>query len=85
MCATTTSSRPSAIRAAVRNWRYRPLNIGYQLQPSFYGSRYYVSDYNMYQLRAPGRYQRWIRYGDDLLLVNTRNGRVIQVVHNRYW
>ncbi|MEO8175874.1 MAG: RcnB family protein [Sphingomicrobium sp.] len=71
--------------APVRNWRYRPLNVGYQLQPSFYGSRYYVSDYNMYQLRAPGRYQRWIRYGDDLLLVNTRNGRVIQVVHNRYW
>lgn len=71
--------------APVRNWRYRPVTVGYQLQPSFYGSRYYVSDYNMYQLRAPGRFQRWIRYGDDLLLVNVRTGRVLQVIHNRYW
>ena len=25
-----------------------------------------------------------IRYGNDLLLVNTRNSRVLQVVHNHY-
>lgn len=71
--------------APVRNWQYRPVNVGYQLQPTFYGSRYYVNDYNAFQLRAPGRFQRWVRYGDDLLLVNVRTGRVIQVVHNRYW
>ena len=71
--------------APVRNWRYRPVTVGYQLPQSFYGARYYVSNYNMYQVRAPGRYQRWIRYGDDLLLVNVRTGRVLQVMHNRYW
>lgn len=71
--------------APVRNWNYRPVTVGYRLQPSFYGSRYYVNDYNAFQVRAPGRYQRWVRYGDDLLLVNVRTGRVLQVVHNRYW
>ena len=75
----------TAYAAPVRNWRYRPVTIGYQLQPSFYGSRYYVSNYSAYQLRAPSRFQRWIRYGDDLLLVNVRTGRVLQVQHNRYW
>ncbi len=65
--------------APYSNWSYRPVYQGYQLRPSFYGSRYY----------APGhRYQgqtRCIRYGDDLLLVNTRNGRVLQVRRNHYW
>jgi Ni/Co efflux regulator RcnB len=75
----------TAYAAPVRSWNYRPVTVGFRLQPSFYGSRYYVNDYNAFQLRAPARYQRWIRYGDDLLLVNVRTGRVIQVVHNRYW
>jgi Ni/Co efflux regulator RcnB len=75
----------TAYAAPVRNWRYRPVTVGYQLPQSFFGSRYYVSNYTAYQVRAPGRNQRWIRYGDDLLLVNIRSGRVLQVLHNRYW
>jgi Ni/Co efflux regulator RcnB len=75
----------SAYVAPYHNWNYRPVTIGFRLQPAFYGSRYYINDYGTYNLRAPGRWQRWIRYGDDLLLVNTRTGRVLQVLHNRYW
>jgi Ni/Co efflux regulator RcnB len=71
--------------APYRNWSYRRVNVGYRLQPSFYGSRYYINNYSNYHVRAPGRYQRWIRYGDDLLLVNVRTGRVLQVVHYRGW
>ena len=71
--------------APYRDWRYRPVTIGYQLRPGFYGSRYYISDYGRYHVRAPGRFQRWIRYGDDLVLVNVRTGRVLQVIHYRYW
>ena len=37
-----------------------------------------------YRLRPAARNQQWVRYGGDLLLVNTRNGRVLQVVRNRY-
>ena len=64
---------------------YPPVTVGYRLQPAFYGSRYYISDYGSYNLRAPGRWQRWVRYGDDLLLVNVRTGRVLQVIHYRSW
>jgi Ni/Co efflux regulator RcnB len=75
----------SAYVAPYRNWTYRPVTIGYRLQPAFYGSRYYISDYGMYHLRTPARWQRWVRYGDDLLLVNIRTGRVLEVVHYRNW
>jgi Ni/Co efflux regulator RcnB len=77
--------RRSAYVAPYRNWNYRPVTVGYRLQSPFYGSRYYINDYGAYHLRAPGRYQRWIRYGNDLLLVNVRTGRVLQVIHYRYW
>ena len=76
--------RASQYRAPYNNWTYRTLRPGHRLQPGFYGSRYTVSNRGAYQLRAPGRYQRWIRYGDDILLVNVRTGRVIQVLRNRY-
>ncbi len=65
--------------APQRNWSYRPVSQGYQLQSSFYGQRYYAPGY-----RSQGQ-ARWIRYGDDLLLVNTHTGRVIQVRQNHYW
>jgi Ni/Co efflux regulator RcnB len=70
--------------APYRGWTYRTVTTGYQLRPSFYGSRYTISNYGSYRLRAPGVNQRWVRYGDDLLLVNIRNGRVLQVLRNRY-
>jgi Ni/Co efflux regulator RcnB len=76
----------SAYVAPVRNWNYRRVSVGYRLQPAFYGSRYYINDYGAYHLRAPhGRWLRWIRYGNDLLLVNVRTGRVLDVVHYRGW
>ena len=72
--------------APYRHWRYRPVTVGYRLQPVFYGPRYYISDYGSYHLYAPRHHWlRWVRYGDDLLLVNIRTGRVLDVVHYRYW
>lgn len=70
--------------APYKNWSYHRLNVGYQLRPAYYGSRYAINDFGYYRLRAPGRYQRWVRYGDDLLLVNIRTGRVLEVLPGRY-
>jgi Ni/Co efflux regulator RcnB len=76
----------SAYIAPVHNWSYRPVSNGYRLQSVFYSPRYYISDYGTYGLQAPIHpWLRWIRYGDDLLLVNIRTGRVLDVVHYRYW
>ncbi len=68
-----------------RGYTYRQVSIGYQFQPTYYSSRYWVSNPSRYRLAAPGRFQRWIRYGNDVILVNTRNGRVIRVYRNFYW
>ena len=70
--------------APYRDFRYRPVVTGFQLRPGFYGGRYVVTDWNRYRVAAPRLNQRWIRYGNDLVLVNTRNGRVLQVLQNRY-
>ena len=78
--------RHVAYVAPYRSWRYRPVSVGYRLQSVFYSPRYYITDYGAYHLRAPGgRWLRWIRYGDDLLLVNIRTGRVLDVVDYRWW
>jgi Ni/Co efflux regulator RcnB len=75
----------AAYSAPYRGWVYRPVTVGYRLRPAFYGTRYIISDFGAFRVRAPGRYQRWIRYGDDLLLVNIRTGRVLQVIVGRYY
>lgn len=72
--------------APYRRWSYRPVSVGYRLRPAYYGPRYYITNYSAYDLQAPrNRWLRWIRYGDDLLLVNIRTGRVLDVVHYRFW
>jgi len=70
--------------APYRGWRYRVVTPGYRLQPRFYGSRYFVNHPVRYGQRL-GYNQRWIRYGNDLVLVNVRNGRVLRVMRNYYW
>jgi Ni/Co efflux regulator RcnB len=59
-------------------WRYRPVAVGYRFEPVYYGQRYWV-DPVRYRLPPAGAYQRWVRYGNDVVLVNVRTGRVIAV------
>ena len=68
-----------------RGYVYRPVSVGYRFQPEYYSSRYYVTDYGRYRLAAPGRFQRWVRYGNDVALVNTRTGRVVAVNRGFFW
>ena len=63
-----------------RGYRYRPVTVGYRFAPAYYGRNYWINDYATYRLPRPGYgYQRWIRYGNDVVLVDTRNGRTVQV------
>ena len=75
--------RRVAYVAPYRGWSYRPINRGFVLRPVFWGPAY-VIDYAFYRLAAPRANERWIRYGDDLVLVNVRTGRVLEVIRNRY-
>lgn len=67
-----------------RGYRYRPVTVGYRLQPAYYGSRYVIVDPYRYRLPRATGVNRWVRYGNDVLLVNTRNGRVV-TVYDRFF
>ena len=68
-----------------RGYRYRPVAVGYRFAPGYYGRNYWVNDYARYRLPRPGYgYQRWVRYGNDVVLVDIRTGRVLRV-YNRFF
>lgn len=70
--------RPGAYRGP-QGYRYRPVTPGYRFAPNYYSRPYWV-DYRAYRLAAPRfGWQRWVRYGNDVVLVDTRTGRVVQV------
>jgi Ni/Co efflux regulator RcnB len=66
-------------------YRYRPVTVGYRFAPAYYNRRYWISDPWTYRLPRAGRHQRWIRYGNDVVLINTRTGRVITVYNGFFW
>jgi Ni/Co efflux regulator RcnB len=63
---------------------YQPFDIGYRLQPSYYGQRYWI-DPAMYSLPYPPPGTEWVRYWNDALLVDTYSGEVVDVIHNFFW
>jgi len=68
-----------------RGYAYRPVAVGHRFSSAYYGNRYWVSDYGRYRLPAPVRNHRWIRYGNDVVLVNVHTGRVAQVYNGFFW
>ena len=71
------------------NWRapfrYNAFRVGVRIAPTYYGSRYWITDPWRYRLPPAGYGQRWVRHYDDLLLVDTRRGIVLRVINNFYW
>lgn len=71
--------------AAPRGLAYRPIRNGVVLNRGFYGQRYLIANPYRYRLPAATGAQRWVRYGNDVVLVNTRNGRVLQVIDGFFY
>jgi Ni/Co efflux regulator RcnB len=67
------------------DYRYRAFNPGVTLGFGYYQPRYQMNDYNRYRLPNPGWNRRWVRHYNDVLLVDVRSGRVIDVYRNFYW
>jgi Ni/Co efflux regulator RcnB len=68
-----------------RGYRYRPVVVGHRFERAYYGRQYIVADPWRYRLPEARGNQRWVRYGNDVVLVNIRNGRVIQVYNGFFW
>lgn len=70
--------------APYRDWSYTALTPGTTLRPGFYATNYAVAHPDGYALHRAKRNERWVRYGDDLVLVNMRSGRVMEVASGRF-
>ena len=81
-------SNPNVYRGgrwdAPRGYNYRRVGVGYRFNPAFYDRRYWVDPYR-YHLRPVARWQRWIRYGNDVALIDVRNGRIIDINHGFFF
>lgn len=77
--------RPGRYYSPYRNYGYNRFTIGLTLGSGYYSNRYWIND--PYQYRLPPAYPgtRWIRYYDDVLLVDLYTGQVIDVIHSFFW
>jgi hypothetical protein len=76
---------PGRYYAPYRGYGYNRFSIGIFLEPLFYGQRYWLSDPYAYRLPAAYPGTRWVRYYDDVLLVDTYTGEVVDVIHDFFW
>jgi hypothetical protein len=76
---------PGRYYSPYRGHNYNRLSIGFYLGSGYYGSRYWIND--PWQYRLPTAYgpYRWVRYYDDVILIDIRNGRVVDVIHDFFW
>lgn len=68
-----------------RGYRYRPVAVGYRFAPEYRASRYWINDYGIYRLPAPRAHARWIRYGNDAVLIDARTGAAITIYTGFFW
>ena len=77
--------RPGRYQSPYSNYAYRRLNIGISLNSLFFSSRYWINDPWQYRLPAVNGSYRWVRYYDDVLLVDTYSGQVVDVIYDFFW
>ncbi|ODU20639.1 MAG: hypothetical protein ABS87_09865 [Sphingomonas sp. SCN 67-18] len=70
---------------APRGQHYRPIRQGVVINRAFYGQRYWIADPYRYRLPRVSGNERWVRYGNDVLLVNIRSGRVLRIYNGFFW
>ncbi|HWK36849.1 RcnB family protein [Sphingomonas sp.] len=68
-----------------RGYRYRRWTVGLLLPALFLSNSYYYNNYAAMGIGAPPPGYRWVRYGPDLLLVQTRTRRVVDVIYGAFY
>ncbi|QJU56665.1 RcnB family protein [Sphingomonas sp. AP4-R1] len=67
-----------------RGYAYRPIAPGYRFDRLYYDRRYWI-DPVRYRLPAAAYGRRWVRYGNDVVLVDVRTGRVVTVYNSFFF
>ncbi|EZP73516.1 putative uncharacterized protein precursor [Sphingomonas paucimobilis] len=72
---------------APRGWSYgyRRYSTGIFLNSVLFTNSYWIDDPWSYRLPPAYGTLRWIRYYDDALLVDIRDGYVVDVIHEFFW
>lgn len=68
-----------------RGYRYRRWSVGLLLPGLFLSSRYYYDDWYDLGMGPPPPGYRWVRYGPDLLLVQTGTRRIADVIYGAFY
>ena len=68
-----------------RNYSYRRFGIGGYLNSLFYSQSYWINDPWRYRLPEVYGPYRWVRYYDDVLLVDIYSGEVVDVIYDFFW
>jgi hypothetical protein len=71
--------------APYRNYSYRRFGIGVMLDSLFWGRNYWIADPWTYRLPPAGPGYQWVRYYNDVLLVDTYSGQVVDVIYDFFW
>ena len=71
--------------APYSGYSYRQLGIGFFLDQAFFGQNYWIGNPGYYRLPPASGPYRWVRYYDDVLLVNIYTGEVVDEIHDFYW
>lgn len=73
--------------SAPRGWGfgYRRYTPGFIIPPALFGRNYWILDPWAYRLPPAYGPYRWVRYWDDVLLIDLRNGRVVDVIPDFFW
>jgi hypothetical protein len=77
--------RPGSYYSPYRGYRYNRLSIGIVLDRLFYSNRYWLSDPWQYRLPPAPYGTQWVRYYDDVVLVDVYSGEVLDVIHDFFW
>lgn len=67
------------------NYGYRQFSVGIVLDRMLYSNSYWLNDPYSYRLPPAYGTLRWVRYYDDAMLVDVRDGYVVDVIHDFFW
>ncbi len=76
--------RPGLYYPPFGGYAYAPIDVGAVLGAEFLSDRYLIENPAIYHLPPAWGSYRWVRYYNDILLVDIDNGRVVEVIHSLF-